>query len=203
MNENDMQHGRYYAGQNISGYVSTEKYNGCRAYWDGEYLWSRGGLKISIPIAWRDSLPSGIHLDSELYDGVDGLSRCVSAVRYGHFTDTMRLMVFDCPSFAGNYLQRLSYARQYAHGPIFVVDATVVSGMAHVIILLADVFSHHGEGLILRAPGLQYEASRTSQILKLKSIPTDKPKTKRERQQRERSFCPGSCCIVEGLWGEA
>lgn len=49
MNENDMQHGVDWNGQDVSGWIATEKYNGCRAYWDGGNLWSRGGLKVNIP----------------------------------------------------------------------------------------------------------------------------------------------------------
>jgi hypothetical protein len=85
MNEKGMQHGRNWNGHKINGYIATEKYDGCRAFWDGENLWSRGGIKINLPDSWRAVLPLGIPLDGEIYDGIDGLYRCGAAIKYGNF----------------------------------------------------------------------------------------------------------------------
>lgn len=73
MNESHMQHGVDWDGQDLSGWIVTEKFNGCRAYWDGESLWSRGGINIAIPDDWREQLPPGVHLDGEVYFGNYGV----------------------------------------------------------------------------------------------------------------------------------
>ena len=122
MNETDMQHGIDWSGQDISGYIATEKYDGCRAYWDGENLWSRGGLKINLPDDWRAALPAGVHLDGEIYHGVGGVHRCGAAIRYGRFKPSMRFMVFDCPKAYGDYPARLVCAAKFAGGPLEVVS---------------------------------------------------------------------------------
>lgn len=168
MNEKDMQHGRNYNGQGIKSFVATEKFDGCRAYWDGENLWSRGGLKIRIPDYWRTALPAGIHLDGEVYDGVDGLYRCGSAVRYGNFTPSMLFMVFDCPSCNGDYQTRMDYAAKFRNGPLQVAAYRPIKHLSEVRELLAEVLQRGGEGLILRNPKLKYMPGRTAEILKIK-----------------------------------
>ena len=110
MNEKHMQHGEDWCGEMIAGWIATEKFNGCRAYWDGVNLWSRGGIAAQIPQSWRDALPP-IPLDCELYDGIDGVYRCGAALRYGRFTGSMRLMVFDAPACVGPWVDRMDIAR--------------------------------------------------------------------------------------------
>ena len=69
--EKDMQHGQNYEGENVNGWWVSEKYKGCRLYWDGSNMWSRGGINVNIPSEWKEQLPD-ISLDGELYDGPDG-----------------------------------------------------------------------------------------------------------------------------------
>jgi len=171
MNEKDMQHGRDWHGQDVSGWIATEKFNGCRAYWDGENLWSRGGIKISIPDEWREALPSGIHLDGEIYDGIDGVYRCGSAIKYGNFTLSMRFIVFDCPKATGSYLSRLKYANQFAGEIVVVATPYRVEDSSVAVALLKDIQADGGEGIMLRDPAIQYRPGRTNQLLKMKSVP--------------------------------
>jgi DNA ligase 1 len=172
MNEKDMQHGQYWYGQDISGWIATEKFNGCRAYWDGQNLWSRGGINISIPESWREALPSGIHLDGEIYDGIDGVYRCGAAIKYGNFTPSMRFMVFDCPKAAGTYLHRLKYANDLANNIVVIVTPYRVSDIDIAVALLGDIKADGGEGIMLRDPAISYTPGRTYKLLKLKSVPT-------------------------------
>lgn len=169
MNEKMMQHGFDYGGQDVSGYVVTEKYNGCRAYWDGFDMWTRGGLKVNLPDSWRKALPAGIHLDGEVYDGIDGVYRCGGAVRYGRFNESMRFMVFDCPSAVNScYVDRLDYARQYEGGPVMIAACQIVQHTSDAMSFLDAIKEHGGEGLILRDGAAPYIPGRTSKILKLK-----------------------------------
>ena len=167
MNENDMQHGIDWDGQDVSGYIATEKYNGCRAYWDGNNLWSRGGLKIDIPDSWRATFPVGVHLDGEIYDGIDGVYSCGSAIRYGRFTPTMRFIVFDCPTLGDDYPTRLKFSEKFEDGPLRVAAWREVSGLDDAKSLLAVVVRGGGEGLMLRRRHLKYLAGRTTSLLKL------------------------------------
>jgi len=184
MNERDMQHGKTYKDQDVSGYVATEKYNGCRAYWDGEVLWSRGGLAIDIPDSWLAAFPKGIHLDGEVYDGIDGFHRTVSAVKYGNFTPSMKFMVFECPSFQGKYQDKLAQAKQYENGLIIIVSSWRVTGITEAISQMKDIHSRSGEGMVLRDPDLQYAAERTDKVIKLKKDPSQVIVKKKSSKRR-------------------
>ena len=48
-----MMHGRDWHGEDLAGWYLSEKLHGCRAYWDGAVLWSRGDLAIGIPAGPR------------------------------------------------------------------------------------------------------------------------------------------------------
>lgn len=168
MNENEMQHGIDWNGESIAGYVATEKYNGCRAFWDGMNLWSRGGLKINLPDYWLAALPHSVSLDGEIYDGPGGVYRCGSAIRYGRFTPTMKFMVFDCPTADGDYQARLVFAAKYEGGPLAVINCQIVSGLYMAEKFLLAVIKRGGEGLMLRNPQLKYTAGRTADLIKFK-----------------------------------
>jgi len=168
MNEKDMQHGRDWKGHKINGYIANEKYNGCRAYWDGFDMWTRGGFKVKLPDSWRDVLPAGIPLDGEVYDGVDGFYRSEAAVKYGRFTASMRFMVFDSPSCPGKYLERMEQATKYESGPIFVVSSRRIKNIQDALNWMKEIIGPGGEGLMLRHESLSYFCGRTKLLLKLK-----------------------------------
>jgi len=46
-----LMHGNDWNGQDVAGWWASEKYNGWRAYWDGERLLSRNGNDYCAP-AW-------------------------------------------------------------------------------------------------------------------------------------------------------
>ena len=164
-----MQHGVTWTDEDVSGYLATEKYDGCRGYWDGSNMWTRGGHRVKLPESWREALPAGVHLDGEVYDGIDGLYRCGSAVKFGRFRESMRFMVFDCPQSMGPYDDRLDYARRFQGGPINVVRCVRVSGLPEALTMLREIKSRGGEGLILRDRRLRCTPGRNPKILKLKN----------------------------------
>lgn len=169
MDEKSMQLGTDYAGQDVTGWIATEKFNGCRGYWDGQTMWTRGGIAVKLPQSWLDVLPAGVALDGEVYDGIDGVYRCGSAVKYGKFTDSMSFVVFDCPSVKSGYMDRICAAGQFVQGPLQVVRPFVISGLDEALDLLHAVTSKGGEGLMLRPDDDSiYRKGRTEQLLKLK-----------------------------------
>jgi len=165
-----MQHGSDYDGSNLSGWVATEKFNGCRVYWDGYKLWSRGGIDIKVPDELFNLLPIGVHLDCELYDGVGGVYRCGAAIRYGNFNKTMKLIVFDAPLIAGTYIERLKELEKYENEFIECVKYSVINNSEDVNHLLCEIFSHNGEGLMVRDNTLEYAPGRTNKLLKIKAL---------------------------------
>ena len=169
MNENQMQHGADWVGQDLTGMLLAEKFNGCRAYWDGATLWTRGGKAVALPAAWAAALPA-MPLDGELYDGVDGLHRCATALRCGRFLPTMSLVVFDAPGADGDYAARLQTAATAISGCAFAVTTplTVCRDNDQAVDLLRAVQARGGEGLMARVPALPYRPGRTTDLLKVK-----------------------------------
>lgn len=172
MDERDMQHGHDWTGEDLAGWYMTEKLDGCRAYWDGAQLWTRGGRIVTLPDGWN--LPAGIALDGELYDGGGcvGRARCATALRYGghHFTASMRFVAFDAPQAEGDWPERIAAAAEalagnpHAHATAWRICA----GTDHALDSLEIIRALGGEGLMLRRPGLRYNAGRTRDLLKVK-----------------------------------
>jgi DNA ligase-1 len=169
MNETEMMHGMDWDGEDLTGFVLSEKFDGCRAFWDGTKLWSRGGMNPALPAEWVAELPD-MPLDCELYDNVGGLYRCGAALRYGRFAPTMRLMVFDAPAAIGDYSERMRTVGEAIAGSSIAVvtPLTICHNTSHAIQLMHEIQGRGGEGVMARAPGIQYTPGRTRDLLKVK-----------------------------------
>lgn len=169
MNEKDMQHGLDWdASIDPTGWIASEKYDGCRAYWDGTTLWSRGGIAIQIPEAWRAALPASMPLDGEVYFGIHGQTKTTQAVRYGTFFDGMRYRVFDAPAVPGRWTDRIEAVKAIANDIVMPVWWIGTQSMADMKGLFVAVHEAGGEGLMLRHPELAYTPGRTDRLLKVK-----------------------------------
>ena len=170
MNESSMEHGQNWSGEDLAGWYLSEKFNGCRAYWDGQEMWSRGGIKVKLPSSWRASLPAGVHLDGELYDGIGGVYRCGAALKYGRFTDSMRFMVFDAPTQKGYWPARMRRAAALISRNTVArcVKYRVCKNIADAMQKLNRIRNRGGEGLMLRAPDHRYAAGRTANLFKIR-----------------------------------
>ena len=165
MNESQMMHALPWNGENVAGWIATEKLDGCRAYWDGSGLWTRGGKAIAIPQSWRDALP-GTPLDCELFGGYDTQRAVVAAARYGRIDDTMRLMVFDAPCHMGDYMTRMACV--CSNDVVVPVTTTLINSTDHALAMMRRVQARGGEGLMVRHPWLTYKSGRTNLMLKMK-----------------------------------
>ncbi len=170
--ERSMMHGREYTGQNITGWALCEKYDGCRAWWDGSRLWSRGGHVVRLPEELRAELPAGVVLDGELFR--EGLSPAhVSNIMRGRGSwNGMRFMVFDAPEAPGGYLDRLDAACKAIQGSTFAhavqVKMNDAPGSELVNTWFREIRGRRGEGLIARNPSAPYRAGRSGAVLKIK-----------------------------------
>lgn len=166
-----MQHGTHYRGQRLRGWWMSEKLDGCRAYWDGEAMWSRGGTRVALPSKLRRSLPAGVPLDGEVYGGPDTLAAARHAVVHGVWAAGLRFHIFDAPTAAGAWPLRLAAAAALmpARSPLVaLVTAARCEGERHAARILGEVHARGGEGLMLRALALSYSAGRTRDLVKLK-----------------------------------
>jgi DNA ligase-1 len=169
MNETQMQHGYDWTGQDLTGWFMTEKLDGCRAYWDGATLWTRGGNAVRLPDDWH--LPA-IALDCELYDGGGnaGRARCAVALRYGKFTPTMILVAFDAPQAAGDWPERIARAEDALAGNqnACAIPWRTCTSTADALDHMTAIQALGGEGLMMRAPGQRYTPCRSTDLLKVK-----------------------------------
>lgn len=173
IDENEMMHGKPWDGQDVAGWVASEKLDGVRGYWDGAKMWTRSGREIEIPAAWRDSLPA-VALDGEIWAGRGGFVTARNATNHGKWSPAVRFMVFDVPDFAGTYAARIAYARSIVRtgGPTSVVDTREISGIEDAAAMMREIQSAGGEGVMLQFPqSRNYRPGRWNHTLKLKVEP--------------------------------
>ena len=175
--ERNMQHGFLYSGQNVTGWMLSEKYNGVRAYWDGSEMWTRGGKIVAIPASMRKALPGGIHLDGEICAGRyrSGFETARQAVQYGKFTDDCVYAVFDAPDIHKPFSERYDFMRYILPrcGTVHYAEQIICLDISHAVDTMLSIQSSGGEGIIVRSPDAIYFPGRTEEILKLKRIPRE------------------------------
>jgi len=158
----------------LQGYWVCEKYDGIRAYWNGQQLISRNGLIISLPATLRQQLPS-IPIEGELWLGRGQFGALQSLIQQQNPNakqwQTLRFMVFDLPEAAGSYRQRYQRLQQLIEGKPFLQLPTYqpYSNQLALERQLAELSDNGGEGLMLRDPDALYLATRSKALIKYKS----------------------------------
>lgn len=162
--------GSDWRGESVRGWLASEKFDGCRAYWDGQSLWSRAGNRIEAPAWFTAGLPADTHLEGEIYHGKDTFHASRDAVAYGRFSSGTRWIVFDAPRASGTILERLAVARAAVDGiaHVGVIAPVAVANDAHLRELFQSVIRNDGEGLMLHHPKANYHRGRTDKLLKVK-----------------------------------
>jgi len=159
-----------FSGQDVSGWMMQEKFDGIRAVWDGETLWTREGHSIEAPAWWLASLPAGIALDGELWAGRGGFSRVLSVYRRASATDGERrglfFVAFDAPLHPGAYSERRAFIGTVGVDCAATFDCPCTE---QAVEFMRCVVADGGEGIVLRDPAARYAAGRRSRsILKMK-----------------------------------
>lgn len=94
----------------VSRYWVSEKYDGVRAYWDGQRLATRAGNTIHAPEWFTHGWPSTA-MDGELWAGRGQFELVIATVRDLDPDDAawrdIRFMVFDLPAQGGTFTARL------------------------------------------------------------------------------------------------
>ena len=165
----------YSPGVPLAEYWVSEKYDGVRAFWDGQQLWTRHGHRIHAP-AWFTAGWSAQPLDGELWAGRDRFTAASSAVASGTPDDEawreLRYMVFDLPEHPGRFDERLvALAGQLAQPPCPWLQAVAhrkLKDEAALQLLLRDTVRGRGEGLMLHRGDSLYRGERSDDLLKLK-----------------------------------
>lgn len=159
----------------LSRYWVSEKYDGVRAYWDGQRLLTRAGNVIHAPEWFTRGWPETA-LDGELWAGRGRFEQVTSTVRDLNPDDTawraIRFMAFDLPTHAAVFDQRLIVlSTLLASLQIDWLRAVTHSRVADEATLqqqLDELAAAGGEGLMLHREDSLYRAERSDDLLKLK-----------------------------------
>lgn len=155
----------------------SEKYDGIRAWWDGQRLISRQGHTIDAPTWFTQGLGQQV-LEGELWAGRERFACVQSAVGRGSDADALwrgiRWMVFDAPGASGDFAQRQRVIRQaveQAASPwIEAAPQWQVATHAQLQKQLHAIVAEGGEGLMLRRADAPYRSGRNTDLLKLKLL---------------------------------
>ena len=165
----------YGGDAHVSRYWVSEKLDGVRAWWDGEVLLSRRGMRLQAPPWFTAEFPQQ-PLDGELWLGRGAFAQLSGIVRRtnsdGAAWRKVRFMVFDLPAHPGVFDERLLRMREIFAGVespyIDLVEQFRVAGEVELLEELNRVAAAGGEGLMLRRGLSRYRAGRTNDLLKLK-----------------------------------
>ena len=159
----------------LSDYWVSEKFDGVRAYWDGNRFISRQGNLYRAPGWFTEGFPDR-PLDGELWMGRGTFAELSGAVRRQTPDDSqwqrIRFMVFDLPGSPVPFDQRLiTLQALFAAQPspyIALVEQFRVSSHEMLEARLQEVVEQGGEGLMLHRGDSLYRAARTDDLLKVK-----------------------------------
>lgn len=168
-----------YKGQNVGGWMVSEKLDGVRAYWDGRNLLSRNGKILAVPEGWSTHFPP-FALDGELYTARGEFEKIQSIVMDKTPSVTawseIKFHVFDVPEASGGLLERLSELEKFivknpqAGQNLKIIKQVKVKDNAEFEALAEAVIAKGGEGAVVREPNVPYERKRSKNALKYKKF---------------------------------
>lgn len=175
MTEKDMTLGTNYTRDvDPVGWFASEKLWDVRAYWDGSFLWTRGGNRIAAPTRFIAGLPKGMQLDGGIYSGRGGQEAARRAVQYSDWTGKETFAVYDAPRAIGPWHKRIEAAALLLDGrsPIArTVCGFKIKSREHLADIVSEVLLGGGEGVMIRNPKItRYETGRTANLLKIKNV---------------------------------
>jgi DNA ligase-1 len=170
MNEKGMTLLSDWDGRKLDAWYATEKYDGCRGYWDGYTMWTRNGNIVKLPEAFRAALPA-IALDGEIWAGRGQFTEARLATQYGHFTPNIRYAVYDAPDIENDWRNRMRYVESI-HAPNdvrFPAPVTDIAVTAFAVQLAELTKSQGGEGIVVRSRNLDlYKRGRSLHAMRIK-----------------------------------
>lgn len=168
-----------YKGQNVGGWLASEKLDGVRAYWDGRNLLSRNGKILAVPEGWSAHFPS-FALDGELYTARGEFEKIQSIVmdKTPNVTawSEVKFYVFDVPEAGGGLLERLSELEKFilqnpqAGQNLKIIKQVKVKDNAEFVAFAKHIVAKGGEGAVVREPNVPYERKRSKNALKYKKF---------------------------------
>jgi DNA ligase-1 len=159
----------------VTLYLVSEKFDGVRAYWDGQSLRTRNGNTINAPRWFVENFPTRA-LDGELWIGRGQFERLSGTVRRQTPDDAewrqVRYLVFELPQAPGTFRQRVQVLRAVlaeAGVPwLQAVEQFDIGNRKALAQKLAEIVKAGGEGLMLHRADALYTTGRSDVLLKMK-----------------------------------
>ena len=163
--------------QNVSGWLASEKFDGVRAYWDGENLLSRQGKKLNAPLSFTKNFPK-FALDGELYAKELKFEEIQASVMdklpdekaWGR----LKFHIFDVREASGGLLARLEvlakFLKNEPNDNLIIIKQIKMRDNAHFLKFAENIIANGGEGAVVREPNAPYERKRSKNALKFKKF---------------------------------
>ncbi len=164
----------------ITRYWVSEKYDGLRAWWDGDSLRTRQGHRIAAP-AWFTAGWPPVAMDGELWAGRGRFEFASSTVQSLQPDDAawrqLRFMVFDLPEQPLHFTQRwqamraLQQSHTRAARPTWdVVPQWQIRDFAELQTQLRQRAAQGAEGLMLHEGEALHVVGRSQALIKFKPL---------------------------------
>ncbi len=161
----------------LAAYRVSEKFDGVRAWWNGQRLLTRTGQVIAAPDWFVANWPS-MPLDGELWAGRGHFELASGIVRRAQASDEdwrrIEYRAFDLPAADGDFdarTRRLITIVEALRCPwLIAVEQHRLASPAELESRLAGVVAQGGEGLMLKRGDSRYHAGRGRDLLKLKPL---------------------------------
>ncbi len=165
------------AGIDPAPYLVSEKFDGVRAWWDGQTLRFRSGRPIAAPGWFIAGLPAQ-PLDGELWLGRGRFDALSAAVRRLVPRDAewraIRYVLFELPGATGDFSQRVQQLQQLVaaqrHPALQVAEQARIADRPALQRRLDAVVAAGGEGLMLHRADAAFVSGRSPLLLKLKPL---------------------------------
>jgi DNA ligase-1 len=165
----------YRGGIDLTQYLVSEKFDGVRAYWDGQRLWTRAGNPINPPSWFTAGFPAQA-LDGELWIGRGRFEQTSAAIRRELADETewrqIRYQLFELPAASGTFAERAQRIRDLvaqAGVPwLLAVEQFTLPDQKALTKRLHEVVKAGGEGLMLHRVDAPYVFGRNDALLKVK-----------------------------------
>lgn len=165
-----------FAGEDVSEYLVSEKYDGVRAIWKNGELRTRNGNIIHAPSWFVKGWPN-LWLDGELWAGRQNFEQVMSTVTKLRPVDAqwkqIRFMVFDAPNPKQVFARRAAFYQELLTRAELEYIKPVVQFKVQNNIELSALLHHYtrqgAEGLMLQKAHASFANGRTNNLLKLKA----------------------------------
>lgn len=172
----EVQSPKIYQGQNVSGWLMSEKLDGIRGYWDGKKLYTKNQKEIFAPEWFTKSFPP-FPLDGELYtkrNDFENIQSIVLDIVPSEKWDSITYNIFEVPSQNEDFKNRLEKAKEwfgkYPTKHVKIIEQLVCKDEKDLNDFLSRVVNLKGEGVIVKDGSKEYNIGRSNFVLKVKTF---------------------------------